>query len=469
MKTKKIAKKSALYFIGNFSSKILSSLLVPIYAFYIATEELGIYDYSQTIMNIAIPIVFVSIWEAIIRFVLGRKDESNKDKELASSAIFTIGMCIAFAVGTLVVSQFIEIQYIYYFIVMCCSSALAQIWQYYTRALEKNKLYVITSVISTLVNLLLNIFLILVLHWKTEALYVSYICSQIVTFFILEFKLKIIKLISKENIDIYILKKMIIYSAPLVVNSIATWIFSGFGRIIIFENLGASSNGIYTFANKFVNIVTVVGNVVTMAILEEAMISLRNNKLDDNYPQVLQQVFKIFLSLIIVTMPAITIFYNFIDATDYYESLNLLPFLLLYAVLITMSTSFGVIFKTVNKNKHQVITTIIGSVVMLVISYIFLNSLGIYAVAIGQTLSALTMLLARYFISKKFVKYSINWIPIIILITIYAIVCIASIYSELTITIIVMVLAIIFAIVINIDFIKEIFQRGKVDVKKLKA
>lgn len=461
MENKKIVKKSALYFIGNFSSKILSSLLVPIYAFYIATEELGIYDYSQTIMNIAIPIVFVSIWEAIIRFVLGKKDEKDKNKELASSAVFTIVMCIVFAIGTLVVNQFIEIQYTYYFIMMCTSTALAQIWQYYSRALEKNKLYVVTSVISTLVNLLLNIFLILVLHWKTEALYLSYICAHIVTFLILEFKMKIIKLIHKKNIDIHILKRMIIYSAPLVVNSIAAWLFSGFGRIIIFENLGASSNGIYTFANKFVNIITVVGNVVTMAILEEAMISLRNNKLADNYPQVLQQVFKIFLSLIIVAMPAITIFYNFIDTTDYYESLNLLPFLLLYAVLITMSTNFGVIFKTINKNKYQVITTIIGSVVMLAVSYIFLSNLGAYAVAIGQMLSALAMLLSRYFISRKFVEYSINWLPIIALIGVYAIVCIASIYSTLIITSIVMMITIIFALIINKDFIKEIFKRRK--------
>ena len=76
MENKRIAKKSLLYFIGNFSTKMLSSLLVPIYAFYIATEELGTFDYSQTIMNILIPIVFVSIWEAVIRFILGKDRKS---------------------------------------------------------------------------------------------------------------------------------------------------------------------------------------------------------------------------------------------------------------------------------------------------------------------------------------------------------------------------------------------------------
>ena len=133
MENKRIAKKSLLYFIGNFSSKMLSSLLVPIYAFYIASEELGIYDYSQTIMNIVIPIVFVSIWEAIIRFILGNKDGKSKEKEFASSAVFTIGACIVLAIGIIIVGRFIEIHYIQYFIMMCCATELAQIWQYYDR------------------------------------------------------------------------------------------------------------------------------------------------------------------------------------------------------------------------------------------------------------------------------------------------------------------------------------------------
>lgn len=461
MENKKIAKKSALYFIGNFSSKVLSSLLVPIYAFYISAEDLGIYDYSQTIMNIIIPIVFISIWEAIIRFILGQKDDNNKDKKFATSAMFTLGICVIFAIITLIVSKFIEISYKYYFIFMCCSTALAQIWQYYTRALEKNKLFVATSVISTIVNLSLNIFLILVLKMKIESLYISYICAQLIVFLILEVKIKIIRLIKPTNIDFSILKKMLVYSAPLVVNSIAAWLFNGFGRIIIFENLGATSNGIYTFANKFVTIITTVGNVVTMAILEEAMISLRENEFDSNYPKVLQQIFIIFLSIIIVAMPAIAVFYQFIDSTEYYESLNLLPILLIYSVFLTMSINFSVIFKTINKNKYQVTTTIAGSAVMLLVSYLLLDKLQAYAVAIGQMLSALVMLLSRYFISRKFVKYKINWLPIIALIIVYVVVSIFSLYATTIINVLITLVAIILAIWVNRDFFKDILKRRK--------
>lgn len=69
MEGKKLIKKTGLYFIGNLSSKILTFVLVPIYAFYIKSEELGEFDYAQTIMNIIVPICFVAIWEAILKFV----------------------------------------------------------------------------------------------------------------------------------------------------------------------------------------------------------------------------------------------------------------------------------------------------------------------------------------------------------------------------------------------------------------
>ena len=461
MENTKVVKKTMLYFIGNFSSKILTSVLVPIYAFYISAEALGIYDYSQTIMNIAIPIVFVSIWESIIRFILGQKDGENKNKVFGSSAFFALCACIYSGVCIIIISLFIKMAYINYFIVMICSTALAQIWQYYARALERNKLYVITSVIGTVINLLLNIVLIIILDMDIEALYISYICSQLSIFLILEYKLRILKRI-KGNIDFNLLKKMLIYSAPLVLNSIAAWMFNGFGRIIIFENLGAFSNGIYSFANKFANIITTIGNVVSMAILEEAMISLRDNKFDSNYPKLLEQVFKIFMSLIIVAMPAIAIFYQFIDTTQYYESLNLVPFLLMYSVLLTMSINIGIIFKSINKNKHQVITTVIGSIVMLGVSYWSLNVWGVYGVVLGQAVSALVMLLSRYIISKRLVTYSMKWLAIGTLIVIYIFVSLISVFcSNIIIMVSIFILTIFIAIFANKDFLQELIKWRK--------
>ena len=70
MEHKKLLKKTGLYFIGNLSPKLLTILLIPIYAFYISSSELGYYDFTQTIMGILIPVVFVAIWESVLKYLL---------------------------------------------------------------------------------------------------------------------------------------------------------------------------------------------------------------------------------------------------------------------------------------------------------------------------------------------------------------------------------------------------------------
>lgn len=75
-------KKVGIYFIGMLSSKVLSVLLIPIYAFYVSADVLGYYDYTLTIMSILIPCIYIAIWEAVLRFILSEKDEIEKRQQL---------------------------------------------------------------------------------------------------------------------------------------------------------------------------------------------------------------------------------------------------------------------------------------------------------------------------------------------------------------------------------------------------
>ena len=63
MNQKQIATKSVIYLIGNLSSKVISAILIPIYAFFISTSDLGTFDYSQSLMNVFVPILYISFGE----------------------------------------------------------------------------------------------------------------------------------------------------------------------------------------------------------------------------------------------------------------------------------------------------------------------------------------------------------------------------------------------------------------------
>ncbi|MBR1736770.1 MAG: oligosaccharide flippase family protein, partial [Firmicutes bacterium] len=449
MEGKRLLKKTGLYFIGNISSKILTFILVPIYALYIKSEDLGYYDYTQTVMNIAVPVFFVAIWESVLKFVLQEDDREKKEKVLATSALFTIVMCIVTALVAIIYNLISSepFTHIHYVVLMILSYAVMFIWQYYARSLEENKIYVLTGMLGTTVNFLANIIMIFVFHLSIDSLFVSYILGNLSIAVILESKLGILKRINSKNLDIKVLKEMLLFSAPLVLNLISTWLLSGFGRMIINDRFGNYHNGLYAFANRFAIVITMLGSVINMAIIEEALISAKKEGIGKGFINTIETLFRLFQSMIIAAAPLITIFYFVIKLikkdTDFYDSVSYFPGLLLYSFFMIMTTSFGTVFQVINKTKYQFITTAIGAAATVIISYAAIGRFALHGIIAAQIIGSVVMLLSRYIFINKYVSFKINWFPIIIMLAVYCILSVICLYSDIKIICILAVLSII--------------------------
>ena len=437
MISKNLMKKSGIYFIGNLSSKIMSALLIPIYAFYINTSDLGYYDLSQTIMGILCPVIVLAIWESILKFVLGENDELERKKILSTSAYFSLGICfILLSLGIII--KFINPYSIRYFnliITMIILHTLVYIWQYYARGLGENKLYVVSGILSTIISFAFVIIFIVIAKFGIVGLYLAYNIGQLSIIIILEMQLKILSKIKLKYFDITILKNMILFSAPLVLNLVSAWAMSGFGRIIISKKLGVEINGLYSFANKFSLIITMIGSVITMALVEEAILSLKNKKENEDFGKTIEYLFEIFQYLILIATPLIMIFYEIICNTSYYESRTLVPLLLLYATVNTMACNIGSIFQAINQTKYQFITTVLGAIVTIVITFLFIDFISVYSVIVGQVLGSIVMMLARYMYINKFINITINWKVIIIRTLLFIFICIICLKTDIFVNI----------------------------------
>ena len=76
-KYSRLAKNTAIFAVGNFGSKVLTFLIVPLYTYVLTTEEYGKIDLFTTTAGLILPLVTLSIQEAMLRFVMG-KEISNK-------------------------------------------------------------------------------------------------------------------------------------------------------------------------------------------------------------------------------------------------------------------------------------------------------------------------------------------------------------------------------------------------------
>lgn len=458
MENKNIVKKSVLYLIGNFSSKILTSLLVPIYAFYVSTKTLGDYDYYMTIINIISPILFVTIWEAILKYILTEKDTEKNAVNSTTSALFTLCINI-FILFIGIISLIVSKDNLYLFIaLMMITSSLSQIWQSYCRAYKKNNTYVIASLLGTIVNLLLNIYLICYCKMEIDGLFISFILSQFTIFILIEIKIKIIKKIKIKYFDFKILKQMLVYSMPLVLNSIAMWLINGFGRMIIVNYLGSEVNGLYSFAYKFVNLISMLGLVISMALTEESLISLNKKQLGKEFAKTNNSIFIFFISIIMISMPALNIFYSFLNETAYYESLYMLPILLVYSVYMNMSNNLGIAFKVLDETKYQFTTTLMGSLSTVVISFALIDVLNVYAVLVGQAIGAFIMFISRYFYINKYTKFNLQLLYTSILLLIFFITSTILFNAGLIINIVFLIVFVLFSIYINRSLIYSILK-----------
>ncbi|WP_349643640.1 lipopolysaccharide biosynthesis protein [Bacillus wiedmannii] len=450
-------KKVGIYFIGMLSSKVLSVLLIPIYAFYVSSDILGYYDYTLTIMSILIPCIYIAIWEAVLRFILSEKDEIEKKAAIATSAIFSLFMTCILVIGIVIYGNLFmdETRVMLSIAIMFASYGLANIWQYFARAFEENRVYVYAGIIGTIINFILVVLLVCIFKLGIQGLFISYIFGQASILIFIESKINVWQYIKIKYFKIDMLKRMLMFSAPLVLNLTSIWLMSAFGRFIITKKISMDANGLFSFASKFSLIVTMIGSVVTMAIIEEAITSAKTKGFNSNFTRTIESIFKIFQSIILIAVPLIVIFYNIIHKTDYYTSMQYAPWLLLYAVATTMSSNLGSVFQAINKTKYQFTTTVMGALVTVALSYGLISIIGIYAVIIGQIMGGIVMMLMRYRLINKYIDFKIKWMPIVGMTALFLGITVVCLNSNLVINIIILLLIMVFLGYQNWNYVKQ--------------
>ena len=76
---KELIKGIGVYAIGTFGTKILSFLIVPLYTYYIATDDMGVYDILTSTISLLTPIITMQISDAAYRWII-RDDIIDKEK-----------------------------------------------------------------------------------------------------------------------------------------------------------------------------------------------------------------------------------------------------------------------------------------------------------------------------------------------------------------------------------------------------
>ena len=460
MKSNRLIKNMGFYFLGTFSTKILQFIFTPFYSKYIDPSHFGYYSLVVSMVALLIPLLYQSIWEAVLRYVI--ENEGEEKYVLATSSSYLIGLTIIYSIIFLFGFFIFNIEYGIAILIMAISQMGIMYYQFSARALKKNYIYAISTVIHSITTIILNVVLIIIFRWGLLALFIANTVGNIISIYILEKNLKIISQYRIKDFKKSILIKMIKYSFPLSINGASWWLITSFNNFTIAYKISIDENGIYSMANRFGSIMSLLTTVISLAWVEESFRVFNTKGSDKYFNDVLNLLVKVVLSGVTLLIPITYIFYAVFIAEEYSSGVILTPIIYLTAAYSAISSHLASIFLARKESGILLRTTLVGGVFSAVGGFLMADHFGVMGVVITSLMGYIIMFLIRVPMIRKRIVLKFDFLSLVSLtgisiMTMY----IANIYQE-SIPGLLLLFFVMFVLmlVINFDIVKKLCKRA---------
>lgn len=410
LKTKSLLKGTGIYAIGTFGTKILSFLIVPIYTYYIATEDMGLYDLLMSTVSLLTPIITMQISDAAYRWILG--DDGKQELYIRTTMQVLVFNSCLFAGLILAVNQWIQIPYCTYFVVILISSQMLATVQKLLRAVGSQKLFVISGLCYSIVFLALNLIQICVMKQGIQGLFQSAVVANITALILVMIAEPKLHVACLKRPDTKVIAQFYKFSVPLVPNYLNWWVINASDRYIVTLFLGMPSNGVLAIAHKFP---TVLQTVLSLFTTSWQDVSVAEKEADSGkyYTRVFRTYSKLSLSMLWPLIPITKVVILLVMSEAYKSACNFVAFYYLGTVYQSFASFYGVGYLKSTKTGNAFSTSVYGAIVNAVVSLCFIQIIGLQAVAIATFVGFFVMWLVRERQNREQLGIKIEWAEVI--------------------------------------------------------
>ena len=427
-KVKTLLKDTAIFALGSIGSKVIMFFLVPFYTYFLSTAEWGVSDLVYSAAQVAIPIVSIVIFDSVIRFGLFYK-ERPQDVLLVGLVVWMIGSAAVIPLSLFLVFYKTLQPYIIYVDLYVILSVLLSILMCFIKAVSKNMIYAVVSIIQTLIYALSNIMFIAFFQFCIEGYLISSLISQLVAVIITLIAAKIFSYLKTAKWDKKIAKEMVKYSTPLIANNLSWWAIQSSDKFMIERMINESDLGLYTAASRIPSIISVFVTVFQSAFGISSSREMDSTK-DTSYFKKIFEVFSVAvtfaaLALTIIIRPFMMIY---TPGKGYEEAWRLVPLLLLSALFSAYSGYFGALYGAIRKTVNNMLSTFVAAITNVVANFVCIYFFGVYGAVMGTAISYIVLGIYRMVDVNRYMKIDYNIPKLVINSTVFAI---ATIFSTL--------------------------------------
>lgn len=398
---KKLAGNSVIFAIGNFGSRVISFVMLPLYTYKLTTAEYGTVDLLLTLVSLLLPVVTLSIFDAVLRFAMEK--ETNPKKLYTNSMHVTQISSLILLVLSLIL--FVIKSNVAFLPLLLALQSYQSLFSQYAKGIGKVKIFAINGILLSFLTAALNlIFLIpfnmgLTGYLMSTAL--SFLFSDIFLYYILNLKKE------KDNslLDKDYRNELLKFSSPLIPNSVAWWVTTAIGRFFILFFIGVESNGLYAVANKIPALLT----VFTTIFAQSWQISAIEEFNSENRESFFSNIYTAYSEALVIGCSFILVVLNplfkILVAPEFYVAWQYAPILLLSVVFSSLSGFLGSQYIAAKETVSVLKTTLLGAFLNIVLNLLLVPIFGINGVGMGSALSFFIVWLIREKDLQRFLRF----------------------------------------------------------------
>ncbi|WP_407856510.1 lipopolysaccharide biosynthesis protein [Enterococcus hailinensis] len=408
---KKLLNNSLIFAVGNFGSKIISLLMVPLYTFVLSTQQYGVVDLLTTTVSLFVPLISLSIGESVIRYTMDAHHLPKEQNRVLTNAIVVNLISTAIALFILPILMFYGVfgkLLPYFFLLMVVTQFQITISQF-VRGVGLVKAFAINGLLMTAVTAGMNILLLVNLSMGLTGYMLSLIFANIFSILYLGIVSNLFKRIKIYFFDSKLLKKMSQYSVPLIPNTIMWWLINSSTRYLILLFIGTSSNGLFAVANKIPAILTMFTAIFQQAWQLSAFEEYNSKGKDAFFSKTMEAYYQFLFLSTSFLIPFLQPIVPRIVGESFKESWQIIPFLLLAVCYQSLSSFIGTNYTAAMHTKGVFTSSIIGAVLSVLINIILIPIVGLTGAGIGTAISFLIIFIIRYIDTKKFIDMKISY------------------------------------------------------------
>lgn len=409
-----LLKDTLIFAIGSIGSKLILFILMPIYTNCLTEAEYGISELIFSVSQLLIPFLSLVIFDAVVRFGLSKEDKPE-DVLLIGMLVFLAGSVLTVAITPVIGLYDALAPWKWYLCVYIIFNMLNSITGCYLKSVDKNRLFAAVNILQTLVLAVLNIVLLVYLRAGVKGYLVSTIAASMVACLVIFAFGGLLGTLKKARFRPELLKKMVVYSAPLILNNVSWWVIHSSDKVMIELMIGSAALGIYTVATKIPSLINVI-----IAIFSQAWNISSVREAEGGGDRVFYS--RVFLLYQVLTFGAviglngiIKPFMSFYVGDSFLAAWKYIPLLLAAAAFSAVSAYFGSLYAALKKSVNNMVTTLVAAAVNIVLNYLWIERWGLWGAAFATLaayilLSTMRMIDVRRYISVEIsaVRYILN-------------------------------------------------------------